>query len=122
MKTIHLITIFMLFSIATNVFSQYPNQQVTNNPYDQSETMIAVSPLNSMYIVGSWNDYRLDSNQAFRAGVGVSTNGGTNWSEKILRADSANIGLSGYQYGGNPSVAFDRYGKRLLLPTAQIWV
>jgi hypothetical protein len=93
--------------IGTSVYSQYPNRQVTNNPYDQSETAIAVDPINNMNIISVWNDYRIDTNQAYRAGYGISTDGGSTWLEGILDISSL---LPEYKYGANPSVAFDRYG------------
>lgn len=56
MKKLYYISLILaLFFIALNVYSQYPNRQVTGNPYDQSETAIAVSPLNNMNIIGVRN-------------------------------------------------------------------
>ncbi|MDI6767727.1 MAG: sialidase family protein, partial [Bacteroidota bacterium] len=108
-KIFYISLILALLFIVADVYSQYPNRQVTGNPYDQSETAIAVSPLNSMNIIGAWNDYRIDNNRIYRAGVGISTDGGGTWRDSILDASSLE-GLSGYDYGCNPSVAFDRYG------------
>ncbi len=101
-----IIAILAMLFMNANVFAQYPNTQVTNNPNDQSETAIAVSPVNSMNVIGAWNDYRYPP-YVYKPAFGISTDGGSTWREDTLSADSV---LTGYVYGTNPSVAYDRYG------------
>ncbi|MBI4809989.1 MAG: hypothetical protein HY800_00790 [Ignavibacteriales bacterium] len=56
MKTIQqILYLICLFLVVNVVYPQYPNRQVTGNPYDQSETAIAVNPTNRSQIVIGWN-------------------------------------------------------------------
>jgi hypothetical protein len=101
-RDILLITISLLSGMSA--FGQYPNIAVTTNSRDQSETQIAVSPLNNNLLIGVWNDYG-DTNYS-QAGYRLTTNGGTTWSGGILSPPSV---LHHYIYGFNPSISFDRY-------------
>ncbi|MDI6767934.1 MAG: sialidase family protein, partial [Bacteroidota bacterium] len=106
MKTIkNILCLICLFTIVNLVYPQYPNRQVTSNPYDQSETMIAVNPVNNYQIVTVWNDYR--SGGLFKPGYGISTDGGSTWIDDTLHICND---IPNYQYGFNPSVAMDRSG------------
>ncbi|HRN27333.1 MAG TPA: T9SS type A sorting domain-containing protein [Ignavibacteriaceae bacterium] len=98
---------FILFLVIafTYSFAQFTNVAVTTNSYDQSETTIAISPLNSNNTLAAWNDFRvINGNGYSKAGYAFSTNNGTTWSEKIL------VPPTGYLNGFDPSVAYDRYG------------
>lgn len=106
-KAYYILTLIVILGVAGIGYGQtYPNRQVTTNSADQSETVIAVSPLNSTYLIGAWNDYQGDS--IFKAGYGISTDGGSTWSKGLLEASS--VTQTGYIYGANQSVAFDQYG------------
>lgn len=95
----------LIIFIAVPMFSQTSNVRVTTNSADQSETAIALSSLNSSLFAATWNDFRSD--YFSQAGYAFSTNAGSSWSEGILRAPTER---SGYIYGFDPSVAFDRNG------------
>jgi hypothetical protein len=101
-----ILTVIVLLLAIASVYAQFPNVRVTSNTYDQSETAIAVSPLNGNYLIGTWNDFR--SGVFSQAGYAVSLNGGYTWTEGIVRAPG---NLTSYIYGFDPSVAIDRDGK-----------
>lgn len=110
-KNIVAVLVLSLFSICLNAQTQdYPNRAVMYNTSDQSETMIAINPVNNSQMVGVWNDYSVDPDE-FRAGIGISTDGGSAWTTSLIIADSAGGDLTGYHYGANPCVAIDRNGK-----------
>ncbi|NIR50887.1 hypothetical protein GWO43_19955 [candidate division KSB1 bacterium] len=52
------LTIIVFFMLITNVIAQISNEAITTNTEDQSETAIAISPVNSDYLFGAWNDFR----------------------------------------------------------------
>lgn len=84
-------------------------QEITEVPvetdtFDQSETAIAVDPLENQNLMATWNDFRLvyDYNYVV-PGYGFSSDGGYSWTTSyILHPD--------YLFGYDPSCAFDRYG------------
>ncbi len=87
----------------------YSNIRITTNALDQSETAIAVDPLNSKHIMAVWNDFKdagTDPKKA-KAGYAFSTDGGTTWSTigVIPPHDDNN---TTYTWGFDPSCAFDR--------------
>jgi tetratricopeptide (TPR) repeat protein len=94
-----------LIAFVSQAFAQFSNSPVDTNSYEQSETAIAISPVNSSYLLGAWNDVK--SNVYAQAGYAFSTNGGTSWSMGVLPAPS---NRQSYKYGFDPSVAFDRNG------------
>jgi len=49
-----------------------------------NETSVAVSEANPLVVVSSWNDYREGT---VRTGIGLSTDGGANWTDSLLRPD-----------------------------------
>jgi hypothetical protein len=101
MKAYKHIILFLVIA-ASYSFAQFTNVAITTNTADQSEPTIAVSPINSNNVLGAWNEFR--SGSFSKAGYAYSTNKGTTWTEKIL------VAPSGYTYGFDPSVAYDRYG------------
>ena len=94
----HLLTIIVLFLSITIASAQISNLAVTTNTQDQSETAIAISPLNSNYLLGAWNDFR--SVTFLEPGYAFSTDGGSTWNDAVVTPP-------GYRYGFDPSVAFD---------------
>ena len=102
MKTkLYILAVIVLFLANTVAFAQFTNIAVTTNTRDQSETTIAISPLNSNYLLGAWNDFR--SVYFAKPGYAFSTDGGSTWNDAVVTPP-------GYEYGFDPSVAFDKYG------------
>jgi hypothetical protein len=96
--------IAVLMTISAALYGQqFTNIAVATNPYDQSETAIAVSPLNLNYVMGVWNDFR--GGQFVGPGYGFSTDGGNTWYDAVISPLP-----TPYTFGFDPSVAFDRYG------------
>ncbi len=103
MKIINLIiTLYLL--CAFSVSAQFSNVNVTDNEYDQSETVIAINPLNSTTFLAAWNDFRLTGNNNLlsKPGYSFSTDNGENWNTSGI--------VTNLLYGFDPSVAFDGNG------------
>ena len=101
MKTFKFTTVFLLLTFA-HIFGQFANDSITTNDYDQSETTVAISPLNSNILLSAWNDFRTFDPRP-QPGYAFSTNNGQTWSENIVLPPD-------YLYGVDPSVAFDKFG------------
>lgn len=80
----------------------YTNIQITTNTNDQSETSIAIDPLNSQRLMATWNS--LSGSTALPPGYSFSMDGGLTWSTP------SSVLPSGYSFGYDPSCAFDRSG------------
>jgi hypothetical protein len=86
-----------------SVWSQlaYPlNRPVGSDSTSQSETSIAVSPVNDNNVATGWN---VRSTTGDVSGFGHSTDGGITWTGEILTDINNPKGI-------DPSVAFDRFG------------
>jgi len=87
------------------------NIQITTNTKDQSETAIAINPVNNKHLMVVWNDFKdavdPDAAKKAKAGYAFSTDGGNTWPivNVILPYDRDGIN---YTWGFDPSCAFDR--------------
>ena len=79
---LYILAVIVLFLANTVAFSQFTNIAVTTNTQDQSETTIAISPLNSNYLLGAWNDFR--SVTFAEPGYAFSTDGGSTWNDAVV--------------------------------------
>ena len=97
----HIAALVVLFLTNGIVFAQITNLAITTNTRDQSETTIAISPLNSNYLLAAWNDFRAITFS--QPGYAFSNDGGNTWNEAIVTPPN-------YRYGFDPSVGFDKFG------------
>jgi hypothetical protein len=60
-----------------------PNVKVNSDdsPFLQNEQQIWISPFDANYVIADWRDWRLGYR---RVGIGVSTNGGSSWSDSLF--------------------------------------
>ncbi|MEA2557613.1 MAG: hypothetical protein QOG88_1151 [Actinomycetota bacterium] len=81
-----------------------PNVDVSNEKYPQSETSIAIDPSSPSHLVAGSNEiYRLPMRSYH------SSDSGASWSGVDLPLPPP-IRKNGYDYGSDPSVAWDRHG------------
>lgn len=80
-------------------------------PYDQTETWIAVNPLDPNNIVANSNDTQYNGINGYRMTAFVSKDGGRTWTRTLLPSN-ANIGTpaGGGQTNFDPALAFDADG------------
>lgn len=100
MKKIILLTIGLII-LATSVSAQPLNTPVCTKNRDQSECHIAISPLNSNYIMAVFGDSRNDGTR--KSGYALSFDGGITWQDSFFLP-------TGAWKSSDPSCAFDRYG------------
>lgn len=103
--------IFCLF-LSLHLFAQ--PTVVCNAPGEQSETFIAVNPVNHLQVVATWNDFRILAGipdvpddtipNESKAGYGISTDGGLTWRHDVLTFPFT------YPNAYDPGCAFDRHG------------
>jgi hypothetical protein len=103
-----------LFSIIANaivvllaplvIWSQtYTNIRITTNTNDQSETAVAIDPLNSQKLMATWNSF--SASAILPPGYSFSTDGGLTWSTPAGVPSPPS-----YDRGFDPSCTFDRLG------------
>lgn len=102
MKTCLYAIVSSLLMTVPALFAQYPNVRLTLNSDDQHETAIAVNPVNPKWLMAVWNDFR---SEPYEPGYSFSTDGATTWTTEAVIPDH-----DGYEYGFDPSCAWDRYG------------
>ncbi|MCX7930322.1 MAG: T9SS type A sorting domain-containing protein [Chlorobi bacterium] len=80
-------------------------------PYDQTETWIAINPLNPNNIVANSNDTQYNGINGYRMTAFVSKDGGKTWTRTLL-PNNASIGTpaGGGQTNFDPALAFDAAG------------
>ena len=105
MKTIFALPVLVALVSTQTVMAQPVNTPVCNKPNDQTETFIAISPINQNYLFGVWTDYRSGGQSE---GYAFSLDGGVTWKDTIF----VTPGTSG---GGDPTCAFDRRGNAFYL-------
>jgi hypothetical protein len=72
-----------LISLAGQSSATPPNVKVNSDtsPYLQNEQQIWISPFDADIVLADWRDFRLGYR---RVGIGVSTDGGTTWSDSLF--------------------------------------
>lgn len=81
--------------------------------HEQSETAIAVDPLNSFHFMWTWNDFQHDASEP---GFGFTTDGGETWIVNIVPDIE---GPPDFDLGVDPSCAFDKFGNAFYCYMAQ---
>ncbi len=90
-----------------------PNLQVFDNRQPQNEIAVVVNPKDDGNVVIGANDYRLrDVGASVWVGMYTTKNGGKSWVANLVPGyPGGPTGiLSQFQFGGDPILAFDRYG------------
>jgi len=89
----------------------YSNIQITTDSNDQSETAVAVDPMNNNHLMVVWNDFKDagTNGKKSKAGYAFSTNAGESWSVIGVIPEHTLDGTQ-YMWGFDPSCTFDRTG------------
>jgi len=106
-----LLLFLAMFIPSTMALSQLLHTNVSNNISDQTESSIAVSPVNGNNLLSVWIDTR-DGFPKVLPGLGYSTDGGGTWQTYELHP-SIVIGFNdtvNFTYCANHTAAFDRNG------------
>ncbi len=102
MKNSLIIISILIFSFA-NTFSQFINKNITEDSNTQSETMIAIDPLNSSVLLAVWNDFQPSINNWSVAGY--------SFTQDLFETKTSGFRRPvGFTYSYDPSAAFDKYG------------
>jgi hypothetical protein len=107
MKTVQILFCLLMFS-ASDMLAQLTNTPLAQEGNDQSETAVAVSPLNINYLMTGWNDIISISNSSM--GFAFSTDGGNSWTHSTVRPFEGGT----LNQNADPSVAFDRFGNAFI--------
>ncbi len=89
---------------AAPVVGEQVRIDVAGGTYAANETTIASTDVNPLEVVAAWNDWRASGgSEVVRMGVGVSIDGGENWTDYVVRPPAP------YQTGveGDPMTCYD---------------
>jgi hypothetical protein len=83
LSTSLLLLLLIVILAVGSAFATPPNVKVNSDtsPYLQNEQQIWVSPQNSNIVIADWRDWRLGYR---RVAIGVTTDGGTSWSDELV--------------------------------------